>query len=91
MTIYNFLQSVRLLSDAITSFNNNCIDGIKPNIEKIKENLDKSLMLVTGLNPFIGYEKAAVIAKTAHNKGIHLKEAEFDKIINPKKWYNLEE
>jgi fumarate hydratase class II len=93
MTIYNFLQSVRILTDAITSFNNNCIDGIKPNIEKMKENLDKSLMLVTGLNPYIGYEKAAVVAKTAYNKGVRLKEAsielgylteeEFDKIIKP--------
>ncbi len=93
MTIYNFLQSVRILTDAITSFNNNCIDGIKPNIEKMKENLDKSLMLVTGLNPYIGYEKAAVVAKTAYNKGVRLKEAaielgylteeEFDEIIKP--------
>jgi len=93
MIIYNFLQSVRLLSDAITSFNNNCAIGIKPNIQKMKENLDMSLMLVTGLNPYIGYEKAAMIAKTAHKKGIRLKDAavelgylteeEFDRIIKP--------
>lgn len=94
MTIYNFLQSVRLLSDAITSFNNNCIEGIKPNIVKMQENLDKSLMLVTALNPSIGYEKSAVIAKTAYKRNINLKEAtvelgyltkeEFDNIVIPK-------
>jgi fumarate hydratase class II len=93
MTIYNFLQSVRLLSDAIISFNNNCAVGIKANTVKMKENLDKSLMLVTALNPYIGYNKAATIAKTAHKNGTTLKEAavelgyltleEFDKIIKP--------
>jgi fumarate hydratase class II len=63
MTIYNFLQSVRLISDSINSFNDNCVFGIKANKEKMKENLEKSLMLVTGLNPYIGYEKSANIAK----------------------------
>ena len=95
MTIYNFLQSVRLISDSINSFNDNCVFGIKANKEKMKENLEKSLMLVTGLNPYIGYEKSANIAKTAHKKGINLKEAavelgylteeEFNKIIKPEK------
>lgn len=95
MTIYNFLQSVRLISDSINSFNDNCVFGIKANKEKMKENLEKSLMLVTGLNPYIGYEKSANIAKIAHKKGINLKEAavelgylteeEFNKIIKPEK------
>ena len=71
---YNFLQSVRLLSDAIVSFNDHCAEGIRPNREKISENLGKSLMLVTALNPYIGYENAAIIAKTAHKEGITLKE-----------------
>lgn len=75
MMIYNFLQSVRLLSDGIVSFNDHCAEGIKPIKEKMKENLDKSLMLVTALNPHIGYEKAAKVAKTAHEKEISLKEA----------------
>jgi len=93
MCIYNFLQSVRLLSDAIMSFNNNCAVGIKPNVDKMKENLDKSLMLVTGLNPHIGYDKSAKIAKLANEKGIRLKDAaielgylteeQFDNIIKP--------
>jgi fumarate hydratase class II len=95
MCIYNFLQSVRLLSDAMNSFNYNCVIGIKANKEKMKENLDKSLMLVTALNPYIGYEKSATIAKTAHKKGINLKQAavelgylteeKFDEIIKPEK------
>ncbi|KAA8674846.1 class II fumarate hydratase [Clostridium sp. HV4-5-A1G] len=93
MCIYNFLQSVRLLSDVIISFNNNCAAGIKPNVNKMKENLDKSLMLVTALNPYIGYDKSAEIAKLAHKKGIRLKDAaaelgylteeQFDHIIKP--------
>lgn len=93
MMIYNFLQSVRLLRDAIISFDEHCASGILPNKEKMKENLDKSLMLVTALNPHIGYEKAADIAKTAHAKGLSLKEAavelgylteeEFEDIVRP--------
>ncbi|WP_076759295.1 class II fumarate hydratase [Edaphobacillus lindanitolerans] len=72
---YNFLQSVRLLSDGMISFNNNCAVGIEPNKEKIQELLDNSLMLVTALNPHIGYENAAKIAKTAHAEGTTLKES----------------
>jgi len=73
--IYNFLQSVRLLTDAIISFDKNCAQGIKPNREVIENYLNNSLMLVTALNPHIGYENAAKIAKTAHLEGITLKEA----------------
>ena len=73
--IYNFLQSVRLLADAMISFNNNCAVGIRPNASVIEENLNKSLMTVTALNPYIGYENAAKVAKTAYAKGITLKEA----------------
>ncbi|HMU06724.1 MAG TPA: class II fumarate hydratase [Kaistella sp.] len=71
---FNFLQSAQLLGDACISFNDHCAIGIKPNFERIKELLDKSLMLVTALNPHIGYENAAKIAKTAHKNGTTLKE-----------------
>ncbi|MBS6644762.1 MAG: class II fumarate hydratase [Clostridiaceae bacterium] len=91
--IYNFLQSVSLLSGAIVSFHNNCAVGIKPNEKKIKEYLDQSLMLVTALNPYVGYENAAKIAKLAYKEGITLKEAavalgllkaeEFDAYVKP--------
>ena len=70
----NFLQSARLLGDACVSFNLNCVVGIEPNHANLKRNLDNSLMLVTALNPKIGYEKAAMIAKTAHKKGSTLRE-----------------
>lgn len=93
MCIYNFLQSVRLLADAMVSFDKNCVAGIKPNREKMRENLENSLMLVTALNPHIGYEKAAAIAKLAHKEGIRLKDAavrlgyltaeEFDRLVRP--------
>ncbi|ASB48907.1 class II fumarate hydratase [Alkalitalea saponilacus] len=93
--IYNFLQSAQLLGDACVSFNNNCAIGIKPNHERIKMHLDNSLMLVTALNPHIGYYKAAEIAKKAHNENTTLKEAalalgylaeeEFDKWVDPSK------
>lgn len=93
MIIYNFLQSVRLLADGINSFNEHCAKGIRANREKMKENLDKSLMLVTALNPHIGYEKSAKIAKTAYEKNLSLKQAaielgflsteEFDNMIRP--------
>ena len=73
--IYNFLQSVRLLADCITSFNVNCASGIKANRAKMKENLDRSLMLVTCLNPYIGYENAAKVAKKAFEEDISLKDA----------------
>lgn len=91
--IYNFLQSVGLLSDAILSFNNNCAVGIEPNLETIKHHVNNSLMLVTALNPYIGYENAAKIAKHAHKNGTTLKEAaielelltadKFDEIVKP--------
>ncbi len=93
--IYNFLQSVRLLSDVMNSFNKNCVVGIRANYGRMKENLDRSLMLVTSLNTHIGYEKAAEVAKKAHKEGITLKEAclklgyldpvSFDKIVDPEK------
>lgn len=92
--IYNFLQSIRLLSDAMKSFKIHCVDGIAPNLEKINSNLNNSLMLVTALNPYIGYEKAALVAKTAFNENLSLKEAvvklgfltadEFDRYVIPK-------
>ncbi|QKE72329.1 class II fumarate hydratase [Arthrobacter citreus] len=91
--IYNFLQSVRLLSNAMNSFNDHCAKGIEANIEVIEQNLNRSLMLVTALNPHIGYEKAASIAKLAYKEGTTLKEAaiktgylseeEFDRIVIP--------
>lgn len=91
--IYNFLQSARLLADAINSFNKNCAAGIEPNHQVIQHNLERSLMLVTALNPHIGYEKAARIAKLAHEEGLTLKEAalksgllteqQFDQIVRP--------
>ena len=73
--IYNFLQSVRLLSDSLVSFNNNCAVGIKANKEKMDDNLHRSLMLVTCRNPHIGYENAAKTAKKAYKENISLKEA----------------
>jgi fumarate hydratase class II len=75
MIIHNFLQSVRLLADGVTSFNDNCATGIEPNRERISRMLEQSLMLVTALNPHIGYDKAAEIAKKAYSEGTTLKEA----------------
>ena len=72
---YNFLQSVSLLSEAIESFRINCAEGIRPNREKMEENLSRSLMLVTALNPVIGYENAAKVAKKAFAENISLREA----------------
>ncbi len=93
--IHNFLQSVQLLSDSIISFNDNCAVGIEPNHETIDGLLKNSLMLVTALNPHIGYENAAKIAKTAHKNGTTLKEAaletgllteeQFDEYVDPSK------
>lgn len=93
--IYNFLQSVRLLSDALVSFNDHCAVGIVPNYPKMEENLHRSLMLVTCLNPYIGYEKAANTAKKAYKEQLSLKEAclalgylseeEFDRVFQPEK------
>jgi len=73
--IYNFLMAARLLGDACVSFNNNCAVGIQANMPVIKENLENSLMLVTALNPYIGYENAAKIARKAHTEGITLRQA----------------
>lgn len=75
MIIYNFLNSANLIADACVSFNNNCVAGIEPNYKVIKENLERSLMLVTALNPHIGYENAAKIAKKAHKENKTLREA----------------
>jgi fumarate hydratase class II len=75
MIIHNFLQSVRLLADGVLSFNDNCALGIEANRERIEELLAQSLMLVTALNPHIGYDKAAQIAKKAHKEGTTLKQA----------------
>ena len=72
---YNILQSIRLLSDGCSSFRKNAVNGIEPNLERIDHNLYNSLMLVTALNPHIGYDKAAKIAKNAHEKGITLRES----------------
>ncbi len=90
---YNFLQSVRLLSDVIISFNDHCAVGIKANREKMKYNLHNSLMLVTALNPYIGYDNAAKTSKKAFKENISLKEAcvqlgfltaeKFDEVFHP--------
>lgn len=75
LMIANFLQSARLIGDACVSFNDNCAVGIEPNTPFIKKHLENSLMLVTALNPHIGYENAAAIAKKAHKEGTSLREA----------------
>ena len=75
MVAHNFLQSVRLLADGMLSFNHHCAVGIEPNRERIAELVQRSLMLVTALNPHIGYDKAALIAKKAHQEGTSLREA----------------
>jgi fumarate hydratase class II len=75
LVIYNFLKSAQLLADACVSFNDNCADGIEPDRERIGDFLRRSLMLVTALNPHIGYDNAAKIAKNAHCKGITLRES----------------
>ncbi len=73
--IYNFLQSVRLLADGIRSFNDNCVSGITANRDRMRRNLHDSLMLVTALNPYIGYDNAAKTAKLAYAENISLREA----------------
>ena len=93
--IYNIIQSLNLLSDSITSFVEKCLKGLKPNKKNIKENLLNSLMLVTALNEFIGYDNAAKIAKKAFKENLTLKEAaiklklvdikKFDRIVQPKR------
>lgn len=92
---YNFLQSVRLLADGIRSFTDNCLAGVKADEAKMKYNLNNSLMLVTALNPYIGYEKAAQTSFKAYRENISLKEActslgfmteeEFDNAVRPEK------
>ncbi len=91
--IFNLLQSITLLADSCESFTTHCVSGIKPNRETIESHLKNSLMLVTALNPHIGYDKAAKIAKKAHDENITLKqaavslgfltEAQFDKLVRP--------
>ncbi|MDA3788682.1 MAG: class II fumarate hydratase, partial [Desulfobacula sp.] len=93
--IYNFLESARLLGDAASSFKNNCVQGMEPNYENIEKYLQQSLMLVTALNPHIGYEQAARIAKKAHQENKTLKQAavelklvsneQFDEWVDPEK------
>lgn len=91
--VFNVLNSIRLLADAMDSFTENCLVGIEANLTQIKKHVDNSLMLVTALNPHIGYDKAAQIAKTAHKNGTTLKEEainlgfmtaeQFDKAVRP--------
>lgn len=91
--IYNFLQSAKILADGIRSFNDNCVVGIKANKEKMAYNLHNSLMLVTALNPYIGYDNAAKTSKLAYKENISLKEAcvklgfltaeKFDEVFHP--------
>jgi fumarate hydratase class II len=93
--IHNLLESVRLLTDACLSFEEHCAVGIEPRRDVIKKHLDDSLMLVTALNPSIGYDNAAKVAKLAYKKGITLREAgielgvitgeEFDRVVRPEK------
>ena len=92
---YNIIQSIRLLNDSCNSFRLNCVNGIIPHKEKIESNLYNSLMLVTALNPHIGYDKAAEVAKKAHENNTSLKDAivdlgymspeDFDKLVDPRK------
>ena len=93
--IYNFLQSARLLGEAMLSFHDHCVTGIRANREKMRGNLHNSLMLVTALNPYIGYENAAKVAKKAYKENITLKEScvglgflsgeEFDRVFHPER------
>ena len=92
MMAYNFLQSVRLMADAAVSFTDNCVVGIEPRLDNIREGVERSLMLVTALAPKFGYDRAAKIAKTAHKNGTTLREeairdgipaADYDTIVRP--------
>ena len=95
LIIFNLLKSISLLSDALNSFQEKCLKGIQANQKRIQQHLENSLMLVTALNPHIGYEKSAQIAKKAHEENLSLKEAalqlkllteeEFNKWVQPKK------
>jgi fumarate hydratase class II len=89
------MQSIRLLADAVNSFTDNCVVGIRANEPRIRELMQRSLMLVTALSPKIGYDKAAQVAKAAHANGTTLREeairlgfvtaAEFDRLVRPEK------
>lgn len=91
--VFNILNSVRLLGDACNSFREHCVDGIQVNTKQIEQHLNNSLMLVTALNPHVGYDNAAKIAKNAYEKSITLKESavllgfmsseDFDKWVRP--------
>jgi fumarate hydratase class II len=95
LVIHNFMQSCRLLADGSESFREHCVVGIEPNPERLRKNLQESLMLVTALNPHIGYDNAAKIAKHAHRKGLTLKQSalelglltdeQFDEWVKPEK------
>ena len=95
LIIANVLRSIRLLADAAESFDKHCARGIEPDLQKIKQHVDRSLMLVTALAPRIGYDKAAQIAKKAHAEGTtlkaaalalgHLTEEEFDREVRAEK------
>ena len=95
LIVFNCLNSIRLLADAVDSFRTNCVEGIGPNRERIDENLRNSLMLVTALNPHIGYDKAAKVAKKAYNDGStlaaaaealgYLSQDEFARLVRPEK------
>ncbi len=98
--IYNLLQSIRLLGDVSLNFHQRCLMGIKPNLKRISEHLNNSLMLATALNPVIGYDKAAKVVQKAYAEGTTLKEAavalgfltpeKFDEVVDPKKMVNLD-
>jgi len=93
--IFNVLQSIKLIADACESFADNCVSGITANETNIKKHLENSLMLVTALNPHIGYDNAAKVAKKAHKENKTLKEAaielglltseKFDEVVRPEK------
>jgi fumarate hydratase class II len=93
--IFNVLQSIKLLADACESFTDHCVVGIEANKNNIKKHLENSLMLVTALNPHIGYDNAAKVAKKAHKENKTLKEAvvelnlltaeKFDEVVRPEK------
>jgi fumarate hydratase class II len=95
MIIRNILESINLINDGVNSFIDNCLVGIVANQQRITELLNNSLMLVTALNPYIGYDNSAKIAKKAHKEGLTLKESaialgllseeQFNEWINPKK------
>ena len=95
MMIHNLLHSIRILSDTCLSFSERCIAGLEPNLDKISQHLENSLMLVTALNPHIGYDNAAKIAKNAHKNNLTLRESalnlklldnqQFDDWVKPEK------